>query len=552
MTAPTHIAFAELLYLLILTTTGVALNVPNALLIAVSSTLPDIDTGASRIGKLFPFLSLKLERRFGHRTLTHSLSSVLILSIVLSPLSLIGMDLYTCFVIGYLSHPLLDTGTVNGTKLFYPFSNLRCVFPLDVNNTHRYRVQTGSATEKVLGVIFFVGCIPTFYVASQGYERFIRVTQQSIEAAVRDYEQFSRNHFVMANIDSHDMLTKQPLAGTFEVVGALNPHTLVFKSPDGRLHTVGKSFEADYVAESIVCQRDRQCFASMRIVDMSNQLLAQLAALVDTSIENYFFGDIATMDKVSLPENIRLFSPVTGSGGDIKLNFATLNDIREYNLEYVFVTKGMLTIKSISPIPPPGNLTSSGLALPKFDNFAQLSYLIEPRDSVTLLRQKGDTIRHGDLLASKMTPAFFEEQLALNEENIGTQNYQQAASLEDYERRIVAAELTVALDSADYHHALTLAKNGFISPTQIVPSELKWHNEERALRKLQSAKTLLARQSSLDIARLHLLGSQLHAKARAARLQAEIRSPISGVLLEVRQMPQDNKTRLVFIIRRLP
>ena len=151
-----------------------------------------------------------------------------------------------------------------------------------------------------------------------------------------------------------------------------------------------------------------------------------------------------------------------------------------------------------------------------------------------------------------MTPAFYEEQLALNEEKIGTQNYQQAASLEDYERRIVAAELTVALDSADYHHALTLVKNGFISPTQIVPSELKWQKEERALRKLQSAKTLLARKSLLDIARLHLLDSQLHAKARAARLQAEIRSPMSGVLLEIRQMPQDNKTRLVFIIRRLP
>ena len=320
---------------------------------------------------------------------------------------------------GYLSHPLLDTATVNGMKLFHPFSALRCVFPLDVNNPHRYRVQTGSRVEMVLGIIFFVGCIPTFYVASQGYERFIRVTQQSIEAAVRDYEQFSRNNFVLANIDSYDMLTKQPFKGTFEVVGALNPHTLVFKSPDGRLHTVGKSFEADYVAESIVCQKDRPSFASMQIVDMSNQLLAHLTALVDTSVENYFFGDIATMDKVSLPENIRLFSPVTGSGGDIKLNFATLNDIREYNLEYVFVTKGMLTIKSISSIPPHGHAPPPGLALPKFDNFAQLSYLVEPKDSVTLFRQRGDTIRHGDLLASRTTPAFYEEQIALNEEKIG-------------------------------------------------------------------------------------------------------------------------------------
>ena len=552
MTAPTHIAFAELLYLLILTTTGVALNVPNALLIAVSSTLPDIDTGASRIGKLFPFVSLKLERRFGHRTLTHSLSCVLLLSLLLIPLCLIGRDLYTCFLMGYLSHPLLDTGTVNGTKLFYPFSNLRCVFPLDVNNPQRYRVQTGSRMEMVLGIIFFVGCIPTFYVASQGYERFIRVTQQSIEAAVRDYEQFSRNHFVLANIDSYDMLTKQQFKSTCEVVGALNPHTLVFKSPDGRLHTVGKSFEADYVAESIVCQKDRPCFASMQIVDMSNQLLAQLTALVDTSVENYFFGDIATMDKVSLPENIRLFSPVTGSGGDIKLNFATLNDIREYNLEYVFVTKGMLTIKSISSLPPHGNSAPPGLALPKFDNFAQLSYIIEPKDSVTLFRQKGDTIRHGDLLASKTTPAFYEEQLALNDDKLGALTSQQAASLEDYERRIGAAELEIAIDSADYQHALTLVKNGFSSPGLIVSSKLKWQKEKDALRKLFRAKAALSRKFSLDIERVHLIDSQLRAKARAARLQSEIRSPIGGVLLEIRQMPQDNKTRLVFIIRRLP
>jgi hypothetical protein len=290
----------------------------------------------------------------------------------------------------------------------------------------------------------------------------------------------------------------------------------------------------------------------MQIVDMSNQLLAQLTALVDTSVENYFFGDIATMDKVSLPENIRLFSPVTGSGGDIKLNFATLNDIREYNLEYVFVTKGMLTIKSISSLPSNGNLASPGLALPKFDNFAQLSYIIEPKDSVTFFRQKGDTIRHGDLLASKTTPAFYEEQLALNDEKLGALTSQQAASLEDYERRIGAAELAIAIDSAEYQHALTLVKNGFSSPGLIVSSELKWQKEKDALRKQFWAKATLSRKFSLDIERVHLIDSQLRAKARAARLQSEIRSPIGGVLLEIRQMPQDNKTRLVFIIRRLP
>ncbi len=550
MTAPTHIAFAELLYLLILTTTGVALSVPNALLIAVSSVLPDIDTGASRIGRFLPFVSFTLERRFGHRTFTHSFACVFLLSIFLSPLCLIGRDIYTCIVMGYLSHPLLDTGTVNGTKLFYPFSGVRCVFPLEASRPQRYRIQTGSRNEKVLGIIFFVCCIPTFYVASQGYERFIRVTQRSIEAAVRDYEQFSRDHFVMATFDSYDMLTKQTFNGSYEIVGAINPHTLVFKTSDGRLHTIGKSFEADYVAESIVCQKARPAFASVRTVDMSNQLLAQLTALVDTSVENYFFGDITTIDKVSLPENIHLFSPVTGSGGVIKLNFATPNDIREYNLERVFVTKGILTVKSISPAPAPGDSSSPGGSPPKFDSYSQLSYLIEPRDSVVLIKHKGDTIRQGEILATKTTISFYEEELTVNEEKRDAQISQQTASLEDFDRRIAAAELAVALDSADYLHARTLLKGGFLSPGQIFSYELKLRKERAALRKLQSAKRALARQMALDIARFHLRESQLREKARGARLQSEIRSPVGGVLLEVRQMPQDNKTRLVFIVKR--
>lgn len=551
MTAPTHIAFAEFLYLLILTTTGVALNLPNALFIAGASVLPDIDTGASRIGKLLPFASLQLERRFGHRTLTHSLSFVGGLSVLLLPFCFLSDDIYICFLMGYLSHPLLDTATVNGVKLFYPFTELRCVFPLDVSNPGRYRVQTGSRVEKVLAVIFFTGCIPTFYIASQGYERFIRVTQGSIEAAVRDYEQFARDNFVVATIESYDMLTKQPLIGTFEIVGALGPTTLVFKSPDRRLHTLGESFKADYVAESVVCQKNRPSYASVRTIDMSNRLLAQLEAQVDTSIENYFFGDIATMDKVSLPENIRLFSPVTGSGGDIKFNFATLNDIREYNLELAFVTKGMLTIKSISPFPPSGNPAYGGPALPKFENYAQLSYLIEPADSLTLFMHKGDTLRKGDLLAIKTTPAFFDRQLALNDERLASLDSLQTATLDDFDRRISTAEMTASLDSAEYRQNLALVNNGFYSEGLLGSSDLKWQKAKHALQKLLSARAAFSRKMDLDVARLHLLDSQLHARSRGARLESEIRSPFAGVLLETRQMPQDNKFRLVFIIRRL-
>lgn len=183
MIASTHITFAEFIYLLLLTTTGVVLNITNALIIAFVSVLPDIDTAVSIIGKIFLFISRPIERRFGHRTLTHSLIMIAIIAIVEIPIYILKQDIYICTVAGYATHPFLDTATVNGVKLFYPFSKVKCVFPMEVNHPHSYRMQTGGKVDIALSVIFFLGCIPTFFIASQGYERFIRSTQQNIGAA---------------------------------------------------------------------------------------------------------------------------------------------------------------------------------------------------------------------------------------------------------------------------------------------------------------------------------------------------------------------------------
>ena len=86
MIASTHITFAEFIYLLLLTTTGVVLNATNAIIIAFAAVLPDIDTAASIIGRTFPFISKPLERRFGHRTLTHSMMMIVIIAIAGIPI----------------------------------------------------------------------------------------------------------------------------------------------------------------------------------------------------------------------------------------------------------------------------------------------------------------------------------------------------------------------------------------------------------------------------------------------------------------------------------
>ena len=70
MTLPTHVAFASVLYLGGATLFGYRPDWIGWLLAAVASLLPDADLPTSKIGRLFWWVSVPLERRFGHRTLT--------------------------------------------------------------------------------------------------------------------------------------------------------------------------------------------------------------------------------------------------------------------------------------------------------------------------------------------------------------------------------------------------------------------------------------------------------------------------------------------------
>jgi len=551
MTSPTHITFAEFIYLLLLTTTGVALSTFNALVIAVASILPDIDTAASFPGRAIPFISNKLERRFGHRTLTHSVIFIVALATFLLPVRLLSADLFTCILAGYASHPFLDTMTVHGVKLFYPLASVKCVFPLEVNNPHRYRMQTGSKMDRMLGTFFLLGCIPVFLIANQGYERFIRSTQKNIESAVRDYNEFSRDNLVFANATAYNMLTKQPFNGTIEVIGALNPSSLIFKGVDGDLHTLGKDFEADYVAENILCERGAPARSFVRSIDLSNQLLSQITTYVDTSTENYLFGDLSTNDKVSLPENIRIFSPITGGGGTIKLNYARYHDVCTFNLEYVFITKGILTVKSILPGKSLQGRSAPGLTLPKLENYSQISLTLAPKESIEFYKARGDRVQEKEVIARKNLAQFFQDQISLNEGKIQALESQKTSFLSDIDQKIANAEQMARIDSAEHHQRTELSKDGFTSDRVLTLSRLKWQKSRTLLSQIIASRSATSSKITLEIRRLTLANRQLRAKANAAETQSEVRSTVKGVLIDIRQVPHNNKTQVTFIIKRL-
>jgi inner membrane protein len=549
MKASTHIGFAGFLYLLLLTTAGVGLTALNAIAVTVGSVMPDIDTGASFIGRVLPPLTRFLERRFGHRTLTHSLPFAALLSLLFLVPLMAGIDLFACLLVGYVSHLLLDTCTPNGVRLFYPLSEVRCVFPFDGNSPHRFRVATGSKIDRALGILFFTACLPAFYVAHQGYERFIRVTQHTIESAVRDYEEYARSSIVFASMDARDQLSGEPLKGSFQVVGALNPHALVFKGPDDRLHTVGRDFESDYSADNIICMRGGPASATVRNVEMNSRFLGSLAASDDTSAESLFFGEVVTAGDLLIPGRVRRFSSVTGSGKRVRMNYARGCDLRELNLDNVVATGGTVTVKTVRR---EGASGPSNVVLPPPSGGTLLTFVVSPGETVVLRKQKGDTVRAGETLALRTVPTSFDEQKSLNDRKRESTAMLDRTSLLELDRGIADAALASRSDSLEHGNACELVRRGFASSASLIRTELKWERTKRALGKLVAARRLIAGKIALDAARLTLADAGLRAKAGIHALKSEFRAPFDGVLLDIRREPFNGKEKIVFLIRRLP
>lgn len=132
----------------------------------VCSLLPDIDHPKSPIGILFFPIAKWLDRKYGHRTITHSLfflfggtATLYLLKYILKntmnnePLTMI---LPLIFFFAVLSHLILDMVTVQGVPLFYPIKRNPCVIP----GNQDFRLVSGKAKTEI--VAFLIFCFMNF------------------------------------------------------------------------------------------------------------------------------------------------------------------------------------------------------------------------------------------------------------------------------------------------------------------------------------------------------------------------------------------------------
>ena len=326
MTLPTHLAFASVLYLGGATLFGYKPDWIGWLLAAIASVLPDVDLPPAKIGRLFWWLSVPLERRFGHRTLTHSLVALSAVAALTAPLAAIQPQYGWAVVGGYWSHLWIDMVNVRGVDLFWP-SPVRLVTPGNRN----WRFAVGSKTEMVLLSALIVAAVALYPLSHLGFRNALQALLKSFDIAVEQYARVSGTHWYDLELTATDNLTLERMTCRCPVVGTWKNGCIVLHQ--GQPRAVGKS-EAHHnllpVAARLIQGEPLKVVAER--VAMSGHTLRWLVSRIDQSRPYYLLGEVEIPDGrgpalTGRLDSVESYNPASYRGGVLRLHYARAQEL---------------------------------------------------------------------------------------------------------------------------------------------------------------------------------------------------------------------------------
>jgi len=315
LTFGTHIAFSSVLYLGGATLFGYKPDLASWLIAAVSSLLPDIDLPPSKIGRLFWFISVPLERRFGHRTLTHSFIVILAVAALSWPLSLIQPLYWGCVVGGYWSHLWIDMLNIRGVDLFWP-SPMRLVAPGNRN----WRIAVGSKAEMILLSVLIVLTVALYPLSHIGFRDALQALLRSFDIAVEQYQRQIGTNWYDLDLVASDNLTLERITCRCPIVGLWKGGLIVLH--EGKPRAVGKS-QLNHNLLPITARliEGEPLRVTSQRVEMKGRTLRWLLGKIDQRRVYYISGEVQT-GKVEPVANIEIYKPVVYSGQTMILRYA--------------------------------------------------------------------------------------------------------------------------------------------------------------------------------------------------------------------------------------
>jgi inner membrane protein len=399
----THVTGGVLGYTVVATFFELPWTATGVVVAGVASVLPDVDTLGSTVGRVLQPVARRIERRYGHRTVTHCYAAHAACALILLPLLWWDLPhLYAAALVGLVSHTFLDTLTVQGVRVWWPWSDRRGVFPFYNRQPTAYRTTTGSRADSAFGVAFLCLTIPFGVVQHDGYKRLVRTVQADAGAAVRDFLDWSaEGHLVSVEVQADDPQHLRTLSGTFDAIGTTGSNTLLVRDSTGRVFSLGPAYTADFQPTRAVAHRGERVQVSRRRIDLAGRALADLDGVVPTNDDglrarHLLDGQVTlTEDADVTPDEFR-FDTVTGSGRRLSLQFATLDDLERLRLTGLVVEAGVVTVRVF--LPPGAAEGYSGDDLTRSE-VRRVTFAHAPHTPPRLLVAEGDRVAVGDTVA---------------------------------------------------------------------------------------------------------------------------------------------------------
>lgn len=391
---------------------------------AAASVAPDVDTLGSTVGRVFAPLARRIESRFGHRTLTHCYAAQVAVAVVALPLVWAGLPhIYAAIVAGHVSHSFLDTLTVQGVRVFWPWSDRRGVFPFYNRQVTAYRTTTGSRVDTFFGAGFFLLTVPFAFVQVDGYQRLVRRVQADASAAVRDFLDWSADgYLVHVDVEASDPQQLRRLVGRFEAIGTTGANTLLVRdSTDGLVFSLGPAYTANFQPDRVIAHRGEQVRVSRRQIDMEGRVLADLENLVprrtDGRLARHLLdGQVTVTEPAGVTPDEFHFNTVTGTERRLSFRFATLRDLERLELMGLIVEAGVVNVRIYLPEGEAEAYDPEGLhGAFGSGEVRRVSFAHKPSEPPRLLVDEGDTVALGDTLAVLTSAAMMTAQLDVAE-----------------------------------------------------------------------------------------------------------------------------------------
>jgi inner membrane protein len=320
----THLAISGLMTSLILGTAE-----PTIVSVgAIAGLLPDVDISKSPAGRvLFP-ISRLLEKRFPHRSCTHSIVASLVVGVVVYGLaygSVISWQLAHAIEIGYTFGYLVDAITKSGIQLFFP-SSLRCVVP----GNRKLRLSTGSNWEYAVLVLVVAMLLLVLSVNTQGGIAFTFNEILATPRGVQDLmNQKGHTHQIIVRIDGVRTFDRARIQDDFVVVEQKDAHTFTIHpvSTPTELYQVSNrpDLMSQIVSERITGKVGRKVATSIESVTwVDEEILPKLEVAIDRypDAQMYLTGsiEIDDPDLITLQSNPQQLATVTKHGRKLEFN----------------------------------------------------------------------------------------------------------------------------------------------------------------------------------------------------------------------------------------